>query len=91
MHVFYPVPAIDEVQAMLRPDEVLVEYYTIGGRFLAFVIGHESFDVIRDLTTTDAVRTSLKGLTFQLSKFHLQAGYVQNHASQLLRAADHRR
>ena len=27
------IPEVEEVQAMLRPDEVLVEYYTIGDRF----------------------------------------------------------
>jgi CHAT domain-containing protein len=83
------IPAVNEVQAMLRPDEVIVEYYTVGDRFQAFIISHESFDIVRDFTTTSAVRRSLKGLTFQLSKFHLQTAYVQNHAEQLLLAAQH--
>jgi CHAT domain-containing protein len=74
---------------MLRPDEVIVEYYTVCDRFQAFIISHESFDIVRDFTTTSAVRRSLKGLTFQLSKFHLQTAYVQNHAEQLLLAAQH--
>ncbi len=83
------IPTVEEVQAMLRPDEVLVEYYTIGDRFQAFVISNQHFDVVRDLTTTTEMRTALKGLTFQLSKFHLQTAYVQNHASQLLQATQH--
>jgi CHAT domain-containing protein len=83
------IPAVNEVQAMLRPDEVLVEYYTVGDRFQAFIISPASFDVVRDFTTTGAVRTSLKGLTFQLSKFHLQTTYVENHASQLLQATQY--
>src|SRR6185295_6711511 len=83
------LPTVAEVQAMLRPDEVLVEYYTIGDRFQAFIISRDSFDFVRDFTTTGVVRSSLKGLTFQLSKFHLQPAYVQNHAAQLLRATDH--
>src|SRR5262249_13188016 len=40
-------------------------------------------------TTTAAVRTSLKGLTFQLSKFHLQPVYVQAYRRQLLEATQH--
>jgi CHAT domain-containing protein len=83
------IPAVEEVNAMLGPDEVLVEYYTIGGRFQAFIIGHDSFDVIRDITTMSAVRASLKGLNFQLSKFHLQPAYVQTHAERLLEATQY--
>jgi len=83
------IPTVDEVQTLLRPDEVLVEYYTIGDRFQAFIISRENFDVVRDLTTVRAVRSSLKGLTFQLSKFHLQPVYVQMHGPQLLQAAQH--
>ena len=83
------IPTVDEVQALLRTDEVLVEYYTIGDRFQAFIISSDNFDVVRDLTTMKAVRSSLKGLTFQLSKFHLQPAYVQMHEPQLLQAAQH--
>jgi len=83
------IPTVDEVQALLRTDEVLVEYYIIGDRFQAFIISSDNFDVVRDLTTMKAVRSSLKGLTFQLSKFHLQAAYVQIHEPQLLEAAQH--
>jgi tetratricopeptide (TPR) repeat protein len=83
------IPAVEEVNAMLGPDEVLVEYYTIGDRFQAFIIGHKSFDVVRDITTMSAVRRSLKGLTFQLSKFHLQPSYVQTHAARLLEATQY--
>jgi tetratricopeptide (TPR) repeat protein len=41
------IPTVDEVQALLRPDEVLVEYYTIGDRFQAFIISRENFDAVR--------------------------------------------
>lgn len=84
------IPSIDEVNEMLRPDEVLVEYYTIGDRFQAFVIGHKTLHVVRDLTTTKAVRTSLQRLTFQLGKFYLAPDYVQKHITdKLLRATQH--
>ena len=83
------LPEVEEVQAMLGPGEVLVEYYAIADRFHAFVVGHKDFRVAWDLTTTLELRTSLKGLTFQLSKFHLQPAYVQNHAPLLLAATKH--
>jgi CHAT domain-containing protein len=80
---------IDVVQQMLGPDEVLLEYYTIGDKFQAFVITNNEYHVVRDITTTGAIRESLKGLNFQLSKFHLQPAYVQARADQLLRATQH--
>src|SRR5262249_20389568 len=83
------IVSVDEVQSMLRPDEILVEFYTVADRVQAFVITREQFEVVRDLTTTGAVRESLKGLTFQLSKFHLQPAYVQSHAPMLLAATQH--
>jgi tetratricopeptide (TPR) repeat protein len=83
------IPEISEVQAMLGPDEVLVEYYTVNGRFQAFILSSGRFDVVRDLASLEAVRASLKGLTFQLSKFRLQSAYVQSHAKQLLLATQH--
>jgi CHAT domain-containing protein len=83
------IPGIDLVQAMLKPDEILIEYYSIGDRFQAFVIGREQFDVVRDVTTVAAVRTSLKGITFQLSKFQLQSTYLQTHGPKLLQATQY--
>jgi CHAT domain-containing protein len=83
------LPEVEEVQAMLRANEVLVEYYAVGDRVHAFVIGRNDFKVHQDITTNSAIRTSLKGLTFQLSKFHLQPAYIQSHASMLLAASQH--
>lgn len=80
------LPEVEEVQQMLGSDEVLVEYYIIGDRFQAFIVGKNDFNVVKDLTTIPAVRTSLKGVTFQLSKFHLQPAYIQAHADRLLTA-----
>jgi len=80
------IPDVEEVQAMLQADEVLVEYYMIGDRFQAFIISRNKFEIVRDLTTTSTVRTALKGFTFQLSKFHLQAAYLESHAQLLLKA-----
>ncbi len=80
------IPDVEEVQAMLQPDEVLVEYFTIGDRFQAFIINRNKFEIVRNLTTTSTVRTALKGFTFQLSKFHLQPAYLQSHGPLLLKA-----
>ena len=83
------LPNVQDVQQMLDPDELLIEYYAIGDSFQAFVVGRNEFNVVRNLTTAAKVRASLKGLNFQLSKFHLQPEYVTKHASVLLAATKH--
>ncbi len=83
------LPDVKQVQRMLQPNEVLVEYYAIGDRIHAFVISRDNFQVAQDLTTTAAIRTSLKGLTFQLSKFNYPAAYVQSHTALLLTATQY--
>lgn len=77
---------IDDMQRMLTEEEALVEYYTIGQQFQAFVITRNTFHVIRNLACLDEVRRSLKGVAFQLSKFHLESAYLETHASSLLKA-----
>ena len=84
-----PSPTVADVQNMLEPDEVLVEYYSVGEQFKAFVVSRTEFRVIRQLSSTSAARVSLKGLNFQLSKFHLQGAYVKKHADSLLAASRH--
>ncbi len=83
------IPKVEEIQAMLRPSEVLVEYYSIADRFQAFIITRDQFDIVRDLTTSAAVRTSLKGFQFQLSKFRLHPAYIESHAETLLKATQY--
>ncbi len=84
-----PLAGVKETQQMMQPDEVLIEYYAVGDRFHAFVVGSNDFNVVKDLTTTANVRASLKGITFQLSKFHLQPAYVLHRGGMLLKAIQH--
>jgi tetratricopeptide (TPR) repeat protein len=84
-----PALGVADVQNMLEPDELLVEYYSVGGAFQAFVIGRDSFQVFRDLAISNDIRASIRGLNFQLSKFHLQPAYLSKHSFSLLAAARH--
>ena len=84
-----PPPGVDDVQNMLEPDELLVEYYAVGERFQAFVIGRETFHVVPDLGSSSEIWAAIRGLNFQLSKFHLQATYLKKHATSLLAATKH--
>jgi tetratricopeptide (TPR) repeat protein len=81
--------SVRDVQKMLSPGEVLVEYYSIEDRFQVFVIGHSDFHVVRDICTAAGVRAALRGLNFQLSKFHLNSDYLDRHREALLTATRH--
>jgi CHAT domain-containing protein len=83
------LPGIREIQLMLDRDELLIEYYSIGDRFQAFVIGSDDLHVVRDVCSAASVRASLKGFNFQLSKFHLSSTYVERHNATLLMATRH--
>ena len=73
-----------EVQAMLGRTKACVEYYTIGDRFQAFIVGRDSFEVVaRSNHHDDVAPRFAKGLTFQLSKFHFNPAYVQSHGPRL--------
>jgi CHAT domain-containing protein len=84
-----PPPGIDDVQAMLAPDELLIEYYAVNDRFMAFLIGHETFEIFPDLAAVQDTRTAIRGFNFQIAKFHLQPTYLKKHAASLLAATKH--
>ena len=71
-----PAPEVSDVQEMLSEDETLVEYCTIRGHYCAFVVDRKGFTFLADLAPVAEVARSLKGLGFQLSKFHLSSDYL---------------
>jgi CHAT domain-containing protein len=86
LHSMRPA-SVTDVQRMLEKDEALVEYYVIGDQFQAFVITADDFHVERNLACAKEVRDSLKGLNFQLTKFHLKPAYVEKYGALLLEAS----
>ena len=84
-----PMPSVEDVGRMLSENEILIEYYTVQNQFCAFVIRPDGFHFVKDLAETDSVRSCLKGLNFQLSKFHLSEAYLKNLGPLLLRGVRH--
>ena len=84
-----PALGVADVQKMLEADELLVEFYAVADSFHAFVIGRDSFHAFRDIALCSDTRASIRGLNFQLSKFHLQPAYLNKHAASLLAASRH--
>lgn len=83
------MPTVSDAQDMLEEHEVLLEYYVVHGQFCVFVLTTTAFHLVSDLGSTQEVRDSLKGLNFQLSKFHLSPEYVGLHRDQLLIGVQH--
>lgn len=84
-----PASSIADIQRMLSPDEALIEYYTIDNRFVAFLVDRSGAEFYADLASVHDVRESLRGLNFQLSKFHLSSDYLEERGELLLAATLH--
>jgi CHAT domain-containing protein/predicted negative regulator of RcsB-dependent stress response len=74
---------LEEIQAALRPDDVLVEYFRVRDRVLAAVVSHSQVDIV-PVTLISRIATALRLLQFQLSKFRLGDDYSNTFQEQLL-------
>jgi CHAT domain-containing protein/Tfp pilus assembly protein PilF len=75
---------IEEIQAALPAESTLVEYFCVGDRVLAFVLGRENVEAV-PVTLASRAGTLLRMLQFQLSKFRLGPDYVASFRDSLLR------
>ena len=76
---------LDELQAILAPDQQALVYYFAGDEVLAFVVSHDGAQVVRRLTTVDAVSQAQTELRFQLGRAEMGAAYVARHQERLTR------
>lgn len=75
---------VRELRQVLRPNDVLIEYYSDEGELKAFVIDHSSADVVRLPCSLSQVREHVAEMKFLLEKFQYGAAYVREHESRLL-------
>jgi CHAT domain-containing protein len=75
--------APEEIQALLEPEERLVEYVLLGDEIAAFVLGPKEFHTVRGLASRQQVEQLLERLRFQWSKFRLGAAYAERHSARL--------
>lgn len=73
---------VDEIQAAIPPDCMLVEYYEARGTIYVAVVGRHQLTV-RPVTTGQRVREVQRLLQFQLSKFRLGTDYCSTFAAQI--------
>lgn len=78
--------SLEEIQASLPEDAVLVEYYAVDDRVLAFAITADGFKVFPDIALERSLKTSFELLRFQLTKFNLGQAYMQKFSEKMLEA-----
>lgn len=78
-----------ELQRDLGPDTALVEYFSLDGNLLAFVVTGEGVEVVRGLGSEGQVEAALSQLHFQLGGLRYGAGRLRAHLDQLALRARH--
>jgi CHAT domain-containing protein len=74
----------------LGKETALVEYHSLDGEFLAFVVTNEGIQVVRHLGRETDVETELTKLRFQIDTLRYGAQRIRKHLSHLTsRALDH--
>ena len=74
------VPAL---QSALGADTALVEYTSLDGELLAFVVTDESVEVVRNLSSERAVGEALGQLRFQIGSLRYGSARMRSHVERL--------
>src|SRR5205085_1519134 len=77
------------LRRQLGSGTALVEYFSLDGRLLAFVVTDERVEVIRDLASEDEVAGAIDRLRFQINSLRYGATRMQSHLDQLTRRTRH--
>ncbi|HLW88438.1 MAG TPA: CHAT domain-containing protein [Terriglobales bacterium] len=76
--------SISTIRAAIPANTLLVEYFRVRDRILVCVLGPETLEIV-PVTLETRVASLLRLLQFQLSKFHLNAQYLETFHDSLLR------
>jgi CHAT domain-containing protein/tetratricopeptide (TPR) repeat protein len=74
---------INELRAILKPDETVIEYYFDGDDLKIFVIDHAQFRVIDSRGRRTELKELILELRFQLDKFRYGQQYIDAHLDSL--------
>lgn len=82
-------PDIARLQRQLGADTALVEYFSLDGQLLAFLVTNESVEVIGNLAQESEVAAALDRLRFQINSLRYGAARMQSHLDQLAQRTRH--
>ncbi|HEV2522461.1 MAG TPA: CHAT domain-containing protein [Candidatus Acidoferrales bacterium] len=77
--------SLQAIRHSLPPETTLLEYFTVGDRVIACLVGKESLEMV-GVTLLSRVVQLIRMLQFQISKFRLGRKYVQSLGAPLLQA-----
>jgi CHAT domain-containing protein/tetratricopeptide (TPR) repeat protein len=77
--------SLAQLQSVLAPDQQALVYFFAGNEVMAFVVAREGAQVIRRLTTVDAINQAQAELRFQLGRAEVGSEYVKRHHARLMR------
>jgi CHAT domain-containing protein len=80
---------VEQLQRELGQETALVEYTTLDGEWLAFVVTDESVRVVRHLGTEEEVNAALNQLRFQIESLRYGAARMRRHLPHLTGRAQH--
>jgi CHAT domain-containing protein/predicted negative regulator of RcsB-dependent stress response len=77
--------SLQAIRLSLPPETALLEYFTVGDRVIACLVGKESLEIV-GVTLISRVVQLIRMLQFQISKFRLGKKYVESLGAPLLQA-----
>ncbi|HEY3231159.1 MAG TPA: CHAT domain-containing protein, partial [Roseiflexaceae bacterium] len=80
---------VARLQRDLGPDTALVEYFSLDGELLAFIVTDEGVGVVRHLGREDQVEAAVTQLRFQIDALRYGAEHLRAHTDQLTLRARH--
>lgn len=78
---------LDDIEARISPDTVLLAYHVVGDEIIAFVIASEGVRIARRLGTASGVQRLLRRLTVQWDRCRVGGGFADRHMELLERSA----
>jgi CHAT domain-containing protein len=79
--------SLNEVQKILRRDEVVIEYFLTDDSLKIFLIDQKKLRVFHRACSPQILKGSLEGLRFQLDKFLYGPDYVEAHQKEIYQGA----
>lgn len=74
---------VDDLRAILAPDEVVIEYYFDDERLKIFVIDRAGLRRVSDGCNRQEISEQIQQLRFQFDKFHYGPTYLTTHSKRL--------
>ncbi len=87
LHSVVSVP-LHRIQRSLKDNQLLVEFYVVQDRVVAFLLSSEEIGVVGNLADVARVKNEIDLLKYQLSKFNFGPSYVSEHRSYLHKSID---